>query len=152
MADLLAAQGWEVCLPAVPSPRKRSSRPAMQPFFPCYLFAQLDATAGDIARVRWMPGLRTVVSFGGQPARMSDEVIAHIRERLATWTGMSVAQARGFIPGGPVRITRGPLKDVDALFDRSLNAEGRVRLLVALLGRWSTCELDIDDVEPIRPS
>ena len=150
VADLVATQGCEVYLPAIPASRKRPGRPAMRPFFPCYLFAQLDAAAGDVARVRWTPGLRTVVRFGGRHARVDDAVIADIRERLATWTDVNVAEARGFRRGEPVRIVRGPLRDVDALFDRSLNAEGRVRVLVALLGQWSTCDLDIDDVEPVR--
>ena len=38
------------------------------PFFPNYVFAHLELENVQISKLRWTPGLRYILSFGGKPA------------------------------------------------------------------------------------
>lgn len=144
--DFLAERKIEVYLPEVRTRTRRAGRRGMRPFFPHYLFARLDLEDGAMAQVRWIPGLRRIVSFGDKPAPVPDEVVAHIRHRLAA---MKEAEPAGpFNKGDAVRVLRGPFEGLDAIFDRHLSPEGRVRILLDIMGRLVATELDVDDLLP----
>jgi transcription antitermination factor NusG len=84
-----------------------------------------------------------VVMFGGKPACVPMPIIDALRERLAQ---VKVVDTLGeaLHPGDRVVITSGPLADLDAVFDRRLSPEGRVRILVLLLRRWTPVEIGSD--------
>ena len=99
-----------------------------------------------IAKLRWTPGLRCIVSMGGRPVPVPDEVVQEIRRRLAT-----IAQAKPegpFRPGEGVRIMRGPFGGLDAVFDRRLSAQGRVRVFLQWMSRRVAVDLDLEDLLP----
>jgi len=144
--DFLTGQKIEVYLPEIRTSTRRPGRRGTKPFFLHYLFARFDLQDGAMARVRWTPGLRRIVSFGDRPAVVPDEVVEHIRRRLAT---MVERQPEGpFERGEVVRIVRGPFEGLDAVFDRSLSAQGRVRVLLNLMRRQVAAELDLEDLLP----
>lgn len=135
---VLAGRGIETYLPLAP----RSSQGARtQAFFPCYLFAHADLQLVGAWTVQYTPGMRSIVTFGMNPAPICDDMVAALRERLAR---VKAVDEQGHIlePGDPVRISSGPLQDLDAVFDRHLSAAGRARVLVHLLKRWTVVELD----------
>lgn len=142
--DLLSDRGIEVYLPEI-TVQQRSGR-KRKPFFPHYLFARLDPTSGAITDVRWTRGMRYIVRVGDRPARVPDQVVEHIRRRL---TSMAVVRPEErFKKGDVVRIAHGPLEGTDALFDRRLSAEGRVRVLLQLVNRLVTAEINASDLLP----
>jgi transcription antitermination factor NusG len=101
-----------------------------------------------IAKLRWTPGLRSIVSMGGRPVPVPDEVVQKIRHHLAT---IAQADPEGpFRQGDGVRITRGPFKGLDAVFDRTLSAKGRVRVFLEWMSRRVSADLDLDDLAPPR--
>jgi hypothetical protein len=76
----------------------------------------------------------------GAPAVIGDDVVNHLAKRLAA---RSLTSNRSqFSPGRPVVIERGPLRMVDAIFERQLAAPERVRILVQLLGRAVSVDVD----------
>jgi transcriptional antiterminator RfaH len=142
--DLLANQEVEVYLPEISVKTKRRDRRGKRPFFSHYLFARLDPRDGMIAKLRWTPGLRCIVSTGGRPVPVPDEVVQEIRRRLAT-----VAQVEPedrFRRGDVVHVMRGPFEGLDAVFDRKLSAEGRVRVFLQWISRQVVVELDVEDL------
>ena len=146
--DHLAGRQVEVYLPEIRNKTQRPDRPARRPFFPHYLFARLDLGDGIMARVPWTPGLRTIVSFGGGPAPIPDEMIAHIRCRLAEIAAAGPEEP--FAKGERVRVARGPFEGLDAVFDRRLSPQGRVRVLLECMHRLMAAEIDLDDLQPPR--
>ena len=144
--DHLDGRQVEVYLPEIRNRTQRRDRPVRRPFFPHYVFARLDLGDGIMAKVPWTPGLRRIVSFGGRPTPIPDEVVAHIRRRLATMADAEPEEP--FKKGDEVRIPRGPLEGLDAVFDRRLSPEGRVRVFLKCMDRLMAAELDLDDLLP----
>jgi transcriptional antiterminator RfaH len=142
--DLLHNKRVEVYLPEIPVVVRRRDRREKKPFFPHYLFARLDPNDGRMAEARWMPGVRHIVSAGGQPVPVADEVVSYIRRRLAAM--VQVEPEGPFKKGDLVHIVHGPFEGLDAVFDQRLSPEGRVRVLLDLMGRLVATELDLDDL------
>lgn len=143
--NLLSGRGIEVYLPEITV--QQCSGQKRKPFFPHYLFARLDPLSGVITDVRWTPGLRYIVRTGDRPVPVPDEVVDHIRRRLSQ---MGVVRPEDrFREGDVVRIARGPLEGAEAIFDRRLSAEGRVRVLLQLMNRLVATELNAGDLTPL---
>jgi transcription elongation factor/antiterminator RfaH len=144
--DLLTTKEIEVYLPEISVKTKRRDRRSKRPFFSHYLFARLDPQDGMMAKVRWTPGLRCIVSMGGRPVLVPDEVVQEIRRRLATMA--QVEPEDRFRRGDVVHVMRGPFEGLDAVFDRKLSAEGRVRVFLQWISRQVVAELDVEDLLP----
>jgi transcriptional antiterminator RfaH len=138
---LLTRAGIEVYVPAeVRASRAPSKPPSLEPFFPSYFFARLDATAGEIRMANYTSGMLYVVGYGGQPTPVPEAMVERIRERLAVSHLTVVPRYR---TGEPVKITAGPLRDLDAVFDSHLSANGRARVLVTMIERLCPVELPV---------
>lgn len=103
-------------------------RVVCESLFPSYLFIQLG-TGDSWAPLRSTRGVSRVVSFGGKPLPVHDELIAQLHEhdRVAT------VEVR-FICGERVRINEGPFIELDAIF-LAMEGEERVVLLMQFLQR-----------------
>ncbi len=147
VSSLLENKGFETYLPTI-QVRQNGKRKTV-PFFSCYLFVRMDA-AEALPAVRWTPGLRRIVSFGQQPAAVADEVIDTIRRHLKQMEEAGYPVEQRFKPGDRVRIKSGPLRDFEAVFDRSLSSSNRAKVLLDLLGRLTTCEIELDHLEEVK--
>jgi transcriptional antiterminator RfaH len=145
VCGFLQSEGVEVYLPLIPVGRRGQYR--FLPFFSCYLFARLDGAA-DLSSVRWTPGLRRIVSFGGRPAKVPDEVIDDIQHRLA-WMLEAGETNYPFQRGDRVVVRKGPLADLEAIFEERLSSRDRARILVDCLGRWTRCEVEVDALKRV---
>lgn len=108
--------------------------------FPSYVFFRAPEGFVDWHRVRRAPGVRQLLQYDGLPAVMDDAVISEIQTRIAT--GRVPHPGTVFRPGQRVIVESGPLTMVNALFDRCLQAPDRVKILVHLLGRQLSVEVD----------
>jgi transcriptional antiterminator RfaH len=141
----LKSEGFEVYLPLYPAARR--SRCKSVPFFFRYLFARLDG-ADHFCKVRWTPGLSSIVSFEGKPARVPDQVISTIQQRL-DWLWDTGQTVYPFAEGDRVRVRSGPLADLEGIFEERLSSRDRARILVECLARWTRCEVDVDALERV---
>ena len=149
VAQLLRLQGHLPDLPEFHRPpgmragsvRDRRSRLV----FPGYVFVKVPAGLERWADVRWAPGVRRILLDGEEPAVVADEVMEHLRHRLAELK-IRVPGRAHFAPGQPVVIERGPLAAVDAIFDRELDSRSRVQVLVQMMGRRLPVTIDVNDV------
>lgn len=140
MEAFLRGRGIEVYFPTIPAPTS-SRTSGERAFFPSYLFAHVDLPAVGLWTLHYAPGVRGVVMFGGIPARVDDGIIARLKERLAN---VDVVDTLGdaLNSGDRVVITQGPFADFEAVFDKRLSADGRVRVLLEFLRRTTPVEVD----------
>lgn len=108
--------------------------------FPGYVFFRVPSGFSSWNIVQRAHGVRRLLCDGNVPAVMEDAVLEQLRLRLATTQPLH--QGKVFRAGQRVRVEQGALAMVDALFDRSLEATDRVRILVQLLGRQIPVDVD----------
>lgn len=137
--DLLRDRGFTVFLPLLRVLRKGRVVETREPLFPCYMFAHFDMIETGFYPVQWTQGLRSVVSFCGEPAIVDDEIIEYIQARLAGEVGPE--RSSRFNQGDLVRITDGPFRDLAAVFDGTLTGSRRVRVLLRVLGQEARVEV-----------
>lgn len=147
---ILLNRGIETYLPVLRPSHTRSRRKARpRPFFSNYLFARLDLTRIPLSSINWSPGVNRVVSFGGRPAVVSDEVLEWLKRRLAQLDSDDYFRGLPLQPGDRLRMVKGPLRDLEVIFDQRLSAQDRVRVLVEILGRLTACDVDLDCLERV---
>ncbi|HEX9028441.1 MAG TPA: transcription termination/antitermination NusG family protein [Anaerolineales bacterium] len=112
------------------NPRSRKIRP----YFPGYLFVYTDPSEVGVSLFQWMPHALGLVSFGGEPANVPDNLIITLRKRLEEIAAAGGEFFDGLQPGDIVRISDGPFKGYEAIFDARLPGSERVRVLLELLG------------------
>jgi transcriptional antiterminator RfaH len=142
----LRGQGIEVYLPTVQRKVRRRDRPDRMVYFPCYLFARMDLSVVPRSSIDWMPGVRRIVGSGNQPAVVPDEIVEMIRERLDVIEEVGYG---GLKQGDRVRIISGPLRDLEAVFDKPMSPANRVRILLDVVGRMTPVEIDYSDIKSI---
>lgn len=147
---ILQLRGLDTYLPLIKVPKKGApSQRVLKPFFPCYLFAYLDLAVVSVSSINWTPGMRSIVSFCGEPAIVDDAIIETIRLRLdAINEGRPLGEWR-FKQGDRVRIKDGVLEGLEAIFDETVSASGRVRILLNILSRQAVCEIEADRLEKV---
>lgn len=138
VAAALEARGIEVFAPFIDYHGRRGQL-CVRPFFPSYVFARFDWEREGSSGVQWTVGLSRVVSFGDRPASLDDAVIDFLEARVGAIDGDDLMRIK---PGERVRVRQGPFRDYEAIFDRRLNGEGRVAILLDILGRQTRVQLD----------
>ncbi len=148
--DLLLNRGISAYLPllAVAHRRSERSRPD-RPFLARYLFARMNLARISFSSINWSPGVTRVVSFGGRPAVVPDEAVQWLRHRLAQIDPGDYLQGLPLRPGDRVRVSGGPLKDLEALFERRLSSRGRAQVFIEILGRLTSCQIDLNSLERV---
>lgn len=128
----LERQGYVCYLPMFARERvvKGVRKSAEEPLFPRYLFICLDA---DGAGQSWAPirstkGVSQMVSFGGEPAKVSETLLAVLREREAE------PPRPVFASGEPVTIGEGPFAGLEAIYEMP-DGERRAMVLIEFLGK-----------------
>ena len=129
----LQRQGFESYLPLIKVQKVRRGKAQMvqEPLFARYLFVRLDSSAQGRS---WSPirstlGVRTLVQFGGRPARVEPELIDWLRGRERDFDPLHL-----FKPGDVVTITDGPFKGLEALY-KGLDGEHRALILLEILSK-----------------
>jgi transcription antitermination factor NusG len=82
-----------------------------------------------------MPGATGFVSFDGIPARVPDELVPTLRQRVDAIDADGGELFHGLKAGETVRIVEGPFAGYEAIFDARLPGSERVRVLLKLLQR-----------------
>jgi transcriptional antiterminator RfaH len=105
----------------------------MRAYFPGYVFVNLEFEQINNHLFLRLPGLAGIVSFGGIPSPVPDNLIDAIRQQVDE---INVAGGEGLNrlkPGDVVIIEEGPFNGYKAILDACLSGEARVRVLLNLL-------------------
>jgi transcriptional antiterminator RfaH len=117
-----------------------------KPLFPSYIFAKF--IANDLyQKVRYTRGIRRLVSFGGYPAVVDEEIIAMIQSRISE---DGFARIDEYLkPGDKIMIKDGPLRTFAGIFEREMHSADRVRVLLLAVSYQAHIEIERDMVKKI---
>ena len=153
LCDQLELRGIETYYPRLRVKPVNPRAHKVKPYFPGYLFASLDLQGNMISGLRWMPGVKGLVSFGGEPATVPEDFLQKIRLRVDEINSLGAELRDGLKPGAPIVIRDGLFKGYAAIFDAHVSGNKRVRVLLELLkGRQFRVELSVEQVERIKQS
>jgi len=148
----LARQGFDAYCPRYLKTRRhaRQVRSVAAPFFPRYLFVNLDLASQRWRSVNGTFGVSGLVGPRDHPSSVPEAIIAALRAREDENGYIAVTHpAERWKAGDPVRITgNNAFHGCSGLFE-GLNDDERVRVLLDLLGRKVRVTLDIAALEPV---
>jgi len=148
----LRVEGFEVFYPRIRvnpvNPRSRK----IKPYFPGYMFVSIDLDQTGVSRFQWMPHTLGLVSFGGEPAYVPENLIFELRKRVQEISEAGGELFDGLKPGDKIMISSGPLQGYEAIFDLRLPGSERVRVLLELLSnkRRVPIELPSGAIEKLK--
>jgi transcription elongation factor/antiterminator RfaH len=103
----------------------------IKPLFPNYLFAKLDIDL-HYYKVKWTRGVNKILGAGSGPVPISEKVIQTIKERMGENNLIKLEDE--WKEGDLVSINSGPFKDLIGIFEKKMSDNGRVRILLNLIG------------------
>jgi len=141
----LDRHGVEVFLPMLRERKvlRGECRSTTSPLFPRYLFAKFDVSS-QLRAVTYARGVKSIVTFGGDPSMVDESIIQVIRSR-ATDGVIELSEDR-FSPGQIVRIQDGPLCGLEAVFEKKLDGTSRAVLLLRAMSFQARVILEFQQV------
>lgn len=141
----LRREGVETFLPKLRQRRtiRRVRRWVTGPLFPSYLFARFEAEQSG-RLVKYANGVTGIVSFGGKPAAVEETILAEIRARAKD--ELITLPPPTFRTGDVVVIQDGPLRGLQAVFERPLTGPHRVAVLLKLITGQARAEVSLDSI------
>lgn len=117
------------------------------PMFPLYSFAKFDASR-LLHKVCHTRGVHSVVSFGGVPAPVSDEIIELMRERIGA---DGLVQIEDELKAGDhVKVKQGPLANFSGVFDRNIDGHTRVAILLTSVNYQGRIVIEREHLEKVK--
>ena len=110
-----------------------------QSLFPRYIFARFSQS-DLLHKVCYTRGVHSVVSFGGKPAPVDDEIMEILKVRVDD-DGL-VRMGEELQIGDKVVIQTGPLKSLIGIFERELKDSNRVAILLSCVSYQGRVVLD----------
>lgn len=144
-AQLRHVPGVEVFNPQLRIERltRRGRVRSCESLFPNYVFARFVLEA-MIERVRYTPGVKTVVHFGERVATIPDETIEDLRRALADNTNTVFIDSP--LEGAEAEISAGPFQGEKGIIRRVLPARQRVEVLLEAMGRALPTEFSLSSI------
>jgi transcriptional antiterminator RfaH len=142
--DNLERQGYMTYLPQVRNIRRRQGtrRYADEPFFPRYMFINLNTLTDDWSPIRSTVGVASLVRFGAWPTPVPDTLIHLIRERENPETGLHEVE-QPLRQGDKVCIMDGPMAGFEGIF-LAPSGQERVLVLLEIMGKQARLQVDAD--------
>src|SRR5438876_2257111 len=143
----LEIQGYRVFCPRYRKTVRhaRKTKIVLAPLFPNYLFVPLDISRDHWRRVNGTRGVVRLLMRGETPQPVPTGIIDGLRAKMRADGTMDWTSALKI--GGAVRIVDGPFAEFLATLEY-LDAAGRVRVLLDLLGRMVSVALRCDELMP----
>ncbi|MBZ5490380.1 MAG: transcription/translation regulatory transformer protein RfaH [Acidobacteriia bacterium] len=112
--------------------------------FPGYIFARFEGPK-MLHNIHFTRGVAYVVSFGGVPSAISDELIAEIHTRIDE-NGFVIRNTPALSPGDHVVIRSGFLRNFVGVFERDLSGSERVQILLHTVSYSAHVEMSRSEV------
>jgi transcriptional antiterminator RfaH len=100
------------------------------PLFPCYVFARFELQRSYF-EVKYMPGVRGIVSAGSDPLAVPTAIVTDIRRRGVDDVVEIPEKPLG--SGDRVLVVEGPFRGFEAIFERYLSGAERVAILLSAI-------------------
>jgi len=119
-----------------PCLRARNEKPhphKSKPYFPGYLFVNVDLELTGRSALQWIPGSLGLVSFGGEPACVPDGLLQRIRHSVDEINRTEDKVLDSLRLGDEVVINSGPFAGYEAIFCARMHDSERVQVLLKVL-------------------
>jgi transcriptional antiterminator RfaH len=107
--------------------------------FPRYIFARFRANS-MLHKIRFTRGVQSVVSFGGFPTPVDEDVVDMIRQRTGPDGLVRIGGEPK--PGDSVEIKHGPFTNLIGIFEREVGDRDRVLILLTTVGYQARVVID----------
>lgn len=145
---VLPRLGVDVYFPRVMG--RRHGKQVLEPLFPTYLFCRFDSESSDWPAIRWASGLNYFLSADGRPSVIPDDLVEYINRRVNIWNdGGDTAQK--LASGDQVTIGSGPFRGLEGIFQGYISSGQRCRILLQVVGRLTSVQLDERDLAVALP-
>ena len=118
-----------------------------KPLFSRYIFAYFDASL-LLHKINYTRGVENVVSFGGNPIPIDDQIINLIKDREDEDGFIRVGEELNY--GDQVTIRFGPLKSLVGIFEKRINETDRVKILLNTVSYQSHLLIDREMIEKVH--
>lgn len=135
LSELVCSYGIHCFCPTIKVHPKNPRARKIVPYFPGYVFVNIDLDDVGISTLNWMPYGTGLVSFDGIPASVPDALIHEIVHRVEEINACCDRPLLGIKPGDKVMIDSGVFEGYEAIFDTCLSGSERVRVLLQLIGQ-----------------
>lgn len=150
--ELLTRRGFESFLPLVSRKRRWHDRVATvrMPLFPSYVFARFRLAR--LAELLSMPGVATIVQFGGRPLPVAEEEIESVRalaSALRDDDHVEAVRIDGVQEGTPVRIDSGAFAGVKGVVLERRGGEVLLQVGLEAVGHAVRVRVNVGSVEAL---
>ena len=114
----------------------------VESLFPNYLFVRF--AAGQLEEVKYAAGVSHIIHFGGRYPAVPEAVMTELQENFNQCESQLFLEVPD--EGDEVMITDSALYGMQAVVLRVMPARERVQVLLEMLGRTTTLELDLKSV------
>lgn len=139
----LSSGGFDVLNPKLKLRKYREARfvDVVEPMFPNYIFVKFHPI-DDYYMVKYTRGVNKIITFGGKMVPLQEQFIAFIKGRLIE--GIARIEKKRFKKGEKVFIKDGPFKGLGGIFERELEGEERVMILLEGINFYAKMVIDSD--------
>ena len=145
----LERQGYESFMPLREETRRRAGRwdTRLRPLFPGYLFVRVSDNRRQWRSINSTYGVSRLVALeAGRPTQVAPDIIAALKLRDRD-TDIVLRSETRLEVGDQVKVVSGPLTDMIAEIE-AIPEQGRIYVLMELMGRYTKTALSTSDVEP----
>jgi transcriptional antiterminator RfaH len=144
----LERQAFEAYLPLYKKFKKTETGmvPVLEPMFPRYIFFRPSKEEQSIESVRSTKGISNVVRFGHEPGVVSTDMVALLKSFEAAQNQATPETMSTLKVGQKVKLKHVALGNMEGLV-QSVSAK-RVAVLLEILGRPTTVQVDHHQIEP----
>ena len=145
----LNRQGFQTFCPCVRHTVRhaRKSTLTLVPLFPGYVFVQVDVSVDQWRSINGTRGVIRLITNGDDPVPVPVGIVEDLQRRISPDGAMDWTSS--FKVGDQVKISDGPFAAFIGKLEK-LDASGRVRVLLDLLGRSVTVSLHAETIAPAK--
>ena len=144
--DNLSRQKYQCYLPFIHTEKIVRGKKILckEPMFPRYLFVRLSHDGKqNWSSIRSSKGVSHLVNFGGLAARLDDETMHNLQQKIDKALVVKV-----FSIGDKVEILKGPFKGMEAIFN-TYKGEERAMLFLNFMAKNLTAKFDLRDFKKV---
>ena len=104
-----------------------------KPYFPGYLFVNIEPSSQLGNELRWFPGVSNWVCFGADPACVPDFVVNEISRHVEALNSARKITRNDIEKGARIRVVEGVFAGYAGIFESSLSGSERVTVLLQLV-------------------
>lgn len=117
------------------------------PFFPGYLFVQVDLQRVSPSSINTCPGVLHLITFGEALEPIPHTLIEVIHRKVSEFNEEGRLLNGTFLPGDAVKFKEGPLQELDMVFLGLHTPNNRARVLINILGHAKEVLVDYNVLE-----